>query len=95
MLNRRQILGGGVSGFFAFAARNQLAHLFSNAPTGDAKPGRAKRCVVLWMEGGPSQLDTFDPKPGQATGGPVKAIGTSGSGIEISEYLPESRQTDA
>ncbi|MEZ6061087.1 MAG: DUF1501 domain-containing protein [Planctomycetaceae bacterium] len=51
------------------------------------EPGRA--CILLWMGGGPSQLDTFDPKPNHRNGGPVKAIDTAVPGIRISEYLPE------
>jgi hypothetical protein len=50
--------------------------------------GRARSCVVLYMEGGPSQLDTFDPKPGRATGGPFAAIETAVSGVRFSEHLP-------
>lgn len=46
-------------------------------------------CILLWMSGGPSQLDTFDPKPGHANGGPVKSIATAVPGIHISEYLPK------
>lgn len=53
-----------------------------------AGPGRARACIVLYMEGGPSQLDTFDPKPGRPTGGPFAAIETAVSGIRISEHLP-------
>jgi hypothetical protein len=41
------------------------------------------------MPGGPSQLDTFDPKPGHANGGPFKAIATSAPGVLISEHLPK------
>jgi hypothetical protein len=41
------------------------------------------------MPGGPSQLDTFDPKPGTSTGGPFKSITTSVPGIAISEHLPK------
>jgi uncharacterized protein (DUF1501 family) len=51
-----------------------------------AQSGRA--CILLWMNGGPSQTDTFDPKPGHANGGSVKAISTSVPGLQISEYLP-------
>lgn len=47
-----------------------------------------KACILLWMSGGPSQLDTFDPKPKHDNGGPVEAIKTAVPGIEISEYLP-------
>src|SRR5581483_10148499 len=43
----------------------------------------------LWMNGGPSQLDTFDLKPGHANGGPFKPIATRSSGLSISEHLPK------
>src|SRR5262249_8810466 len=52
-------------------------------------PKRRRSCILLWMNGGPSQLDTFDPKPGNANGGPFKAIETSVPGIQISEHLPK------
>ena len=51
---------------------------------------RGKACILLWMQGGPSQFETFDPKPGHANGGETKAIATSVAGIEISENLPET-----
>lgn len=41
--------------------------------------------ILLYMQGGPSQFETFDPKPGQETGGPTQAIATAVSGIEIAE----------
>ena len=41
------------------------------------------------MNGGPSQMDTFDLKPGHANGGPFKEIATSVPGIKISEHLPK------
>ncbi|MCE9530227.1 MAG: DUF1501 domain-containing protein [Planctomycetes bacterium] len=50
---------------------------------------KGKACILLWMQGGPSQLETFDPKPGHANGGETKAIDTSVSGIQISENLPK------
>jgi hypothetical protein len=53
-----------------------------------AKTPRARACILLYMEGGPSQLDTFDPKPGCPTGGPFKAIETNVKGVRISEHLP-------
>jgi Protein of unknown function (DUF1501) len=52
-------------------------------------PERKRSCILLWMPGGPSQLDTFDPKPGHANGGPYKAIATSAPGVMISEHLPK------
>ncbi len=49
----------------------------------------AKACILLWMGGGPSQLDTWDPKPGKDTGGPFKTVETSVPGIHLSEHLPK------
>lgn len=54
-----------------------------------ADPSRQKACILLWMSGGPSQLDTFDLKPGHANGGEFKPIDTSVPGIQISEHLPK------
>ncbi len=41
------------------------------------------------MNGGPSQFETFDPKPGTETGGEVGAIDTTAPGLAVSEFLPE------
>jgi hypothetical protein len=49
---------------------------------------KGKSCVLLWMSGGPSQFETFSPKPGHPNGGSTKAISTAVSGIEISENFP-------
>src|SRR5438309_2056807 len=52
-------------------------------------PRRKRSCILLWMSGGPSQLDTFDLKPGHENAGPFKPIDTSVPGIQISEHLPK------
>jgi uncharacterized protein (DUF1501 family) len=49
---------------------------------------RRSACILLWMNGGPSQLDTLDLKPGHANGGPFREIATRVPGIHISEHLP-------
>jgi hypothetical protein len=46
---------------------------------------QGKSMILLYMQGGPSQFETFDPKPGQETGGPTKSISTAVSGIDIAE----------
>jgi hypothetical protein len=46
---------------------------------------RGMACILLFMRGGPSQLETFDPKPGVANGGPTQSIQTSVNGIRIAE----------
>src|SRR5206468_4881021 len=52
-------------------------------------PQRKRACILLWMNGGPSQMDTFDLKPGHKNGGPYKEIQTSAPGLRISEHLPK------
>lgn len=48
----------------------------------------AKNVIYLYMSGGQSHLDTWDPKEGVETAGPTKPIKTSADGVRISEYLP-------
>ena len=48
-----------------------------------------KRLVLLWMAGGPSQIDSFDMKPGHANGGSFREIETAVPGIRICEHLPK------
>jgi hypothetical protein len=45
-----------------------------------------RACILLWMAGGPSQFETFDPKPGSPSQGPTKAIATSVPGLQIAEH---------
>jgi RNA polymerase sigma factor (sigma-70 family) len=59
-----------------------------DAGRGKNRPGKM-HCIILWMNGGPSQIDTFDPKPGDPNGGPFKAIETNVKGVQISEHLPK------
>src|SRR5438477_4712152 len=47
---------------------------------------QGKACILLWMAGGPSQFETFDPKPGAETQGPTRAIATSVPGIQVAEH---------
>ena len=60
-----------------------------------ASPRRRRSCILMWMNGGPSQIDTFDLKPGHDNGGPFKEIATNVPGIRISEHLPKlARRAD-
>jgi hypothetical protein len=72
------VVGGSLSGWIENLAHAAAAH-----------PARKRACILLWMNGGPSQMDTFDLKPGHANGGPYKEIATSVPGIKISEHLPK------
>ena len=55
-----------------------------------ADRNRSKSCIVLWMSGGPSHLDTFDLKPDARSEvrGEFRPIATSIPGIQISEHFP-------
>ena len=82
-LDRRSFLRIGIGAPLAATAFSPLA------AHGSAKRASAKAVIVLYMEGGPSQLDTFDLKPGQETGGPFRPIDTAARGIRICEHLPQ------
>jgi uncharacterized protein (DUF1501 family) len=63
------------------------------AARADDLRNRGMACILLWMQGGPSQFETLSPKPGHENGGETKAIATSVPGIEISENLPALAQS--
>jgi hypothetical protein len=71
-------LGGVVAGLGAFGRPVMAKTLNAND----------RRVLVVNMAGGLSQLESWDPKPATATGGPFRAIPTSVPGIHISELLP-------
>ncbi len=83
-LSRRDWLKWGAVGATSFSQSGWLGALAANA-AGD--PQRKRSCILLWMSGGPSQIDTFDPKPGHANAGPFKPIQTKVPGIQISEHF--------
>lgn len=85
-VNRRQWLRGVAGVGLGVSAGGWLSQLALEAAPG-AHPKRS--CILLWMNGGPSQTDTFDLKSNHANGGPVQAISTRVPGMAISEYLPE------
>jgi len=49
-----------------------------------------KQLLLLFLSGGASQFETWDPKPGAKTGGPFRAISTSIPGVQIGELLPHT-----
>jgi hypothetical protein len=86
-VNRRQFLRTGL------AAATGLTVGGLTIPAGgtwaDELRRQRKRVLLLWLAGGSSQLETWDPKPGRPTGGPFKAIPTNVPGIHISELMPK------
>ena len=53
---------------------------------------RGKSMILLWMDGGPSQFDTFNPKPGSPFQGPTQAIETNVAGVQFGEHWPKTAQ---
>src|SRR5579885_2633082 len=83
-ISRRAFLGATA----AFAGMSQLDALAAPEVAKELKKGQ-KRVILLWLAGGASQLETWDPKPGASTGGPFRAIKTNVPGIHISELMPK------
>lgn len=75
-MQRRNFLSAGSLGFLGL----NLADLLRAKPN-----GKAQSCILLWLEGGPSQMDTWDPKPTSS----FQPISTNVPGIQISELLPQ------
>lgn len=82
---RRRFLGLSLGAGLGLAlARLEQAR----AEGGSRPPATADAVIVLWMAGGMSQTDTFDPKPGTASAGPLRAIRTAAKEVQLSELLP-------
>ncbi len=90
-VDRRLFLGGAAAGAAAFADMTGLNVLASPALASELKKTQ-KRVILLWLAGGASQLETWDPKPGASTGGPFRAIKTDVPGLHISELMPKMAQ---
>ncbi len=86
LTSRRSFLGGLAAGL---GLASGFAPFVRPASAGQLE-GRGKQMVVIWLAGGSSQLETWDPKPKTETGGPFRAIETSVPGIRISELLPKT-----
>lgn len=79
--------GGSSGGALATGAARE-----TRGGTSPGRRARAKSCILLWLDGGPSHLETFDLKP-QAPAevrGPFRPISTAVSGIQICEHLSET-----
>lgn len=90
-VSRRDFMKLTAAGVTATAASGWLNILAARAAQQQAQgqAPRHKRCILLWMDGGPSHKDTFDLKPGTEHGGPYQQIQTAAPGVQISEYFPQ------
>jgi hypothetical protein len=76
-------IGAGAAGILG------LPFLDLMAVSADELRKRQMSCILLWMGGGPSQFETFDPKPDHKNGGGTKTIETAVPGISIAENWPK------
>lgn len=85
-LSRRTLLGGLVGGGMAAGLGGLVTPAMAASSTSH------KRVLNIFLHGGVSQLETWDPKPNTDTGGPFRAMPTSVPGIHICELLPYTAQ---
>ncbi len=85
-LSRRSMLRETLGGALGVAA---MGYAGLAAPAA-VPAGSRKKLLLLFLSGGASQLETFDPKPDSKYGGPFRSIATSLSGIRIGELLPHT-----
>lgn len=85
-LSRRGVLQVGASTVLGLSMNHWLA-----SQTQASVPGSAKAVILLWLWGGPSQLDTFDPKPNAPVEfrGPFSTIPTKIPGVRFCELFPK------
>ena len=92
-MNRRRFVSLAAKSFLGvsilpWASHSSLngAGLGLNRPLNHAP--KAKNVIYLYMSGGMTHLDTFDPKSGTETGGPTQTIKTNADGIQLADNLP-------
>ena len=88
-VNRREVLRIGTLTALGLSAGAWPAW---RSASGGTLPVRARSCILVWLDGGPSHLETFDPKPEAPAEvrGPFGTIATAIPGVRISELLPET-----
>jgi len=87
--NRRSFLKFSLGAGAGVAAASLPHRILAQETKAKQSSGKtAKSVIMLWMGGGPTQLDTWDPKPGTRNGGEFKAIPTTGGPqMAFSEHM--------
>ena len=91
-VSRRGFLGGAIAGASALAANMTALDVLKQTALAEEMKKQGKHVILLWLAGGASQLETWDPKPGRPTGGPFSAIQTAVPGVHISQLMPKMAQ---
>ena len=82
---RREVLRLGALSFLGISLNRYLALQQALGETA-RRTGKAESCILIWLNGGPSHIDTWDPKPNSS----FAPIATNVDGIQISELLPRT-----
>lgn len=90
-LSRRALMKGALGTAAGGVVMNWGGLTQTSALAEEARKQR-KHCILLWMNGGASQFETFDMKPGRPTGGPFRPINTNVAGSQICELMPKMAQ---
>lgn len=88
-MSRRALLGygaGAAAGALGVGALGGLAE----PAMAEKLRGKAKQVLFIWLDGGMSQLESWDPKPDSRFGGPFRSIRTAIPGVHFSELVPQS-----
>ena len=88
-ISRRSFLGGLSAVGAGLLGTSGAVNTFAADGLNAALKKSNKRVILLWLAGGASQLETWDPKPGAPTGGPFAATPTDIPGVHISELMPK------
>jgi len=88
--SRRDLLKSG--SLAALSAGSLWTSVAESLAQNSSSARRPKAVILLWMQGGPSQLETFDPHPDTAIGGQAKAIKTSVPNLLIANTLEQTAE---
>lgn len=91
---RREVLRCGALSVLGLGTVDWLRAMAARAEEPRRDAPRARRCVLIWLDGGPSHLDMFDPKPEapQEVRGPFGTISSALPSVALSELMPLTAQ---
>jgi len=94
-LARRDFLQLGLGGALGLGMTDLLRLRAAEAKPARGKSAKAVNCIMIWLDGGPSHYETFDPKPDAPSEirGEFKSIPTTVPGVHFSEVVPKLAKT--
>lgn len=91
-LSRRSVVQWAARSFLGVSAASSLSRGAEESAANSGGGSGGVNVIYLYMDGGMTHLDTFDPKPGTDTGGKTPVIKTAADGVQISGYFPKLAQ---